>query len=405
MAIFLKNNKCKICKTRRATRFCMRSGKEICWHDCNILRVDMKCNANCKYSLKQSEESELFSLKTNADSNAEYRDLLKKQIDKWVMIPQEVLSNQSPQNISETEEGKKQLMEFFRQFQINELVPLTYLYKKLSLSYPKELNQPKEDQEFVANKYMEQLIAQDWEATIALLYLNEQYNDPKYKENYLQRLSKHKIVKKIVEFDLISSGMNKEQTQALVYFDVNSKYNLTLLMRKRGEEWKVGAKIFGKPENYTRENEAVKQVAGLLSKNQLAHAHDTLKKFSMIFSDSADFQYYWGFYYLLSSMEKKAQPFLFNAIVIEPGFFDAKALYATTLITDKNYTEAKKLYAEILEIYPQEIKSMNNLASIYLEERDFDRAEELLKKCLKIEPNFEYAQKNMERLKEFRNVK
>ena len=94
---------------------------------------------------------------------------------------------------------------------------------------------------------------------------------------------------------------------------------------------------------------------------------------------------------------------MFSAITIEPGFFDAKALYATTLITDKNYEEAKKLYQEILEIYPDEIRSMNNLASIFLEERELDKAEKLLKKCLEIDPNFEFALKNMKKLEQFRS--
>ncbi len=399
---FFKSNKCNICKQHRATRFCLRTGKEICWHDCNLMRVDMNCNKNCRYALKSSDDN-FFSLKTNADSNAEYRDLLMKQIDKWVMLPQEIFNNETPLFLSESESGREMLLNFFSQFKANDLVPLRYLYKRLHLKYPYADEDNKNDQESVAHKFMELIVAQDWEATIEMLYLNDQYKDPKYKENYLERLSQHKIIKKIVEFDLISAGMNKEQDQALVYFDVNGKYDLTLLMRKRANEWKVGAKIFGKPEIYTRENEAIKQVAGLLSKNQLAHAYDTLKKFSDIFTDSADFQYYWGFYYLMSKMEKKAQKFLFNAIVIEPGFFDAKALYATTLITDKKFDEAKKLYEEILEIYPQEIKSLNNLASIYLEERNLDKAEELLKRCLEIDPNFEFAIKNMEKLEQFRS--
>jgi hypothetical protein len=269
----------------------MRTGKEICWHDCNLLRVDMKCNENCRYALKK-DSANFFSLKTSADSNAEYQDLLIKQIDKWVMLPQDVFHNETPLFLSESESGKEMLLNFFSQFKANDLIPLRYLYKRLNLKYPYKTEDKKEDQESVAHKFMELIVAQDWEATIDMLYLNKQYKDPKYKTNYLERISQHKIIKKIVEFDLISAGMNKEQNQALVYFDINGKYDLTLLMRKREGKWKIGAKIFGKPELYTRENEAIKQVASLLSKNQLAHAYDTLKKFSEIFSDSADFQYY-----------------------------------------------------------------------------------------------------------------
>ncbi|MFO7896788.1 MAG: tetratricopeptide repeat protein [Candidatus Cloacimonadales bacterium] len=363
----------------------------------------MDCNENCRYALKKQVESDIFSLKTNADSNAEYSDLMKKQIERWLMLPQEIFADQIPQEMAESKTGREELQQFFSQFKPNELVPLNYLYQKLSLAYPPEWDQPRPDQEFVAIAFLEKLIAQDWSDTIELLFLNEQYSDPAYRKNYLDRLATHKIIKKMTEYDLISSALNQEQNQALVFFEINGKYDLTLLMRKRGEEWKVGAKIFGQPEIYTRENEAIKQVATLLSKNQLAHAYETLKKFSNIFVDSADFQYYWGFYYLMSKMEQKAQKFLFNAIVIEPAFFDAKALYATSLIGEKRYDEAKKLYEEILQIYPEEIKSMNNLASIHIEQKNYQQAEKLLKRCLEIDKDFEYAQKNLDKLQELKN--
>ncbi len=42
---------------------------------------------------------------------------------------------------------------------------------------------------------------------------------------------------------------------------------------------------------------------------------------------------------------------------------------------------------------------MNNLASIYIEEGDKDKARELLERCLKIDPNFIYAKKNRDKIK------
>ncbi|MCK4957490.1 MAG: tetratricopeptide repeat protein [Candidatus Cloacimonetes bacterium] len=402
MIKILKSNRCKKCKKRRGTRFCLRSGKNICWHDCNILRVEMKCSDNCRYALKTADDSDLFSIKTNANSNAEYQDLLKRQIERWVMLPQEIFGGKTPVRMAENETDKKLLMEFFSQFDQNKQIPLSYLYHKLSMDYPNVMDEDIIDHESVANEYLNKLIEQDWESTIEMLYLNEQYADAEYKENYLNRLSSNKIIKKLVEFDLISAALNKEQNQALVHYEVNGKYDLTILLRKRGEDWKVGAKIFGEPDLFSRENEAIKQVATLLSQNQLAHAFDILKKYSAIFTDSPDFQYYWGFYYLLSKMEQKAKPFLFNAVEIEPGFFDAKALYATTLISEKKYDRAKKLYEEIIEVYPDEIKTLNNLASIHLEQGNYDEAEILLKRCLKIDGKFEYALLNMKKIADFR---
>ena len=68
------------------------------------------------------------------------------------------------------------------------------------------------------------------------------------------------------------------------------------------------------------------------------------------------------------------------------------------LHAEKKIEEAKILYREILKSAPEEPKTLNNLASILIDEKEFETAKKLLEKCLKVAPEFEIAKKNLERI-------
>ncbi len=392
---FFKTERCKICKARRGHRFCLRLANNICWQDCNKLRVDLKCPEECGYTLQQQDS---FQIKTKADSQMEYIDLLKNQIDKWVSTPQKVFNDQIPLQMIETENGKKKIISFLNQFKAHPLVPLSYLKEKLSLDNLKVFSHDK-SYEDIAVEFLTKIVLHEWENSTNFLLNSRLYENEEYLTNYIQRLSNNKILSKMTEFDLISSASTKQSDQALVHFEINRKYDLTLNLKKIDKGWKIVSKIFGKPELYNSEKEAIQQVAVLLSKNQLGNVYELLKKYSDIYADSADFQYYWGLYYSFSKNNKKAEKHLFSAVEIDPDFTEAKGLYATILLQNNQSEKAKSLYLEIIKQNPKELKSMNNLASIYIEEGDKDKARELLERCLKIDPNFEYAKKNLEKIK------
>ncbi len=398
--ILLKSDRCSICKVNRGYRFCLKTGKNICWHDCNELRVDYKCPDACKYSLIKHQNSVsqgLLQYKTNADSQTEFQDLLKKEMDKWIINPQEVFDGKIPIQMIENEQGKKEIETLFNNMNTPNYVPLIHLKERLKLDNLKVKSHIKNYEDF-AFEFLNIIIEQDWSRLIDLMYNQEHYKEEKYKLNFIRRISGNKIIKKIKDYDLISSALSEDKNQALVFFEVNGKYDLTLIFRKQRDSWRFTGKIFGKPELYNGENEAIQQVAVLLSKNQLSNVYKLLQKYSSIYVDSADFQYYWGLYYTFAKNPQKAKEFFFNTIEIDPSFYEAKYNYALILHSEKKIEETKQLYEEILQVAPKEIKTMNNLASIHIDEGRYKEAKNLLEKCLKINKNFEIAQKNLDRV-------
>lgn len=60
----------------------------------------------------------------------------------------------------------------------------------------------------------------------------------------------------------------------------------------------------------------------------------------------------------------------------------------------KNHIEEEKYYKKTIEIFPNNVNSLNNLGySLYLQKR-YDEALEYFKKCLELEPNYIYASNN-----------
>ena len=297
----LKNDRCKICKVNRGNRFCLRIGKDICWQCCNEKRIDFKCSDACRYSLQKTET---FEYKTNTDSKKEFEDLLKKSIESWMNKSHEIFHNQIPNEMLKTKEGKKEIEDFFLQLNIKNPILLNLFNIVLKLGNPKLISK-KETHEDIAQKYLDKMIEQDWQATIPFLYRNQQYENQEYRNNYIKRLSTNNILKKLTDYELIASALSEDRKQALVYLDINRKYDLTLRLGLDGKNWKIDSKIFGKPEICNGENDAIKQVAMLLAKNDFSQAFTLIKKYSSIFVDSADFQYYWDFITLLHITTKR----------------------------------------------------------------------------------------------------
>lgn len=393
MKIF-KKKKCKICKTKTSTRFCMRKGFDICWEDCNILRVDEQCPKECEYHLQSSE---IMQLKGKSDSQMEYVDLLKKQMALWITKPQKIFNDQIPITMAESSEGKKKIEKFLNQFKINPIVPLTYLKERLSLDDLKVDSTPKTYEDH-ALEFMQHLYTNEWEKVTSFISNYEYLKSHDLEDKFITRIAANKVIKKISSFDLISSALTKEKDQALVYYDVNNKYDLTINLKLIDNSWKVRSIIIGNPELFNSEGEAIQQVAILLSKNESTKAYELLKKYSSIYILSSDFEYYWGLYYTFTKNQKKAEHHFMHAMILDPTFIEAKYNYAFIQHSNGDLEYAKKLYYEILQEASNEPKTLNNLASILIDEKNYDEAEKLLKKCIKNNSEFEVAQQNLERL-------
>lgn len=387
-----RSDRCKICKSRKGYRFCLRISKDICWQDCNEKRIDMKCPEECEFSLKETKE---LQLKAKANSIAEYQDLLTKQMDKWIEKPIQLFDDKTPKELVRSQEGKTKLTEFISQYKVNSLVPLNHLKEKLYLNELKVKPQ-KENYEDVATNFLNEIIAQNWEKALELTVFEQESKE--LREFYLNKLSNDKKMLRMTDHYIISSASTKDRKQALVHFELNFKFDLTLSLKEIEGRWKVVKRIYGDPELYNGENNAIQQIAVLLSKNKISEVYELLKKYSNIYVDSADFQYYWGLYYTFSKDQKQAKKHFYNSMLQDKSFIEAKYNYACILHSEKKIAAAKDLYNEILETVPHEAKTLNNLASIYIDEEKFEKAEVLLKRCIEHNPDFQLASKNLQRL-------
>ncbi len=376
----------------------MRTDFDICWEDCNILRVDEKCPKECEYHLQSSE---IMQLKAKTDSQMEYIDLLKKQMALWINKPQKIFDDQLPLTMAESKEGKRKIEKILNQFNVNSIVPLYYLKERLSLDELK-VNSSLKTYEDLALEFMQYLYTNEWEKVTSFMSNNEYWKLHDLEDEFVTLIAENKVIKKINNFNLISSALTKEKKQALVYFDVNYKYDITINLQMINSVWKVISLIIGKPELFNSESEATQQVAILLSKNETTKAYELLQKYSNIYITSSDFEYYWGLYYTFSKNQKKAEHHFLQAMILDPTFVEAKYNYAFIQHSNGNILNAKKLYYEILQDAKKEPKTMNNLASILIDENNYFEAEKLLRKCVKDNPEFELAKQNLERLEKLK---
>lgn len=372
----------------------MRKGSNICWGDCNTIRVDEKCPEECDYHLQNTE---IMQLKGKSDSQTEYVDLLKKQMALWINKPQKIFNDQIPLKMAESKEGKQRITKFFNQYKINPLVPIEYLKQRLSLDELKVISNQK-NYEDTAVEFIEFLYTNDWGKVVSNMAVHDYWRSHALVDEFVSMISKNKVIKKINNFDLISSAITKEKVQALVYFDINNKYDLTISLKSINKLWKVDSLIIGTPELYNSENEAIQQVAILLSKNETTKAYELLTKYSNIYITSPDFEYYWGLYYTFSNDQKRAEHHFLHSMILDITFVEAKYNYAFIQHSKGKFDTAKRLYEEILTASPNEPKTLNNLSSILIDKKDYVTAKQMLTKCIANNPEFEVARQNLERL-------
>ncbi len=79
--------KCNNCRNRRAQRYCLRKGKDICWDCCNGFRIDLKCPKECPYILQDNDLIKT-PLSAKVESITEHREMLKKYFDVWIHLPE-----------------------------------------------------------------------------------------------------------------------------------------------------------------------------------------------------------------------------------------------------------------------------------------------------------------------------
>jgi len=139
---------------------------------------------------------------------------------------------------------------------------------------------------------MELVINYDHEETLPLFSHHELYKTEGFKQNYLKRNLAIKAFKAIREFDLIRSALSKEQDQAIVEFEINGKYPLSLVLQKMNARWFIKEKVFGESGMVLSENEFIQRIAYNYAQQNFEKAYKDLKKYMQVFPDSANLHYY-----------------------------------------------------------------------------------------------------------------
>ena len=393
MSLFSKK-RCGICKEEKAVRECHRRGKTICWHCCNNMRNDLKCPTTCSYHLPPGKGLE-FNVK--ADSLQESNDLMLRLFDIWTMGIHPEIGDSAPLELAQTEEGRAKLENYFSKIKFLDSLPINRMRKKLKLPPIKipEIN----DFEKYATDIMTILVDQDWESLLKNYYHQEQLQSEENRNLFLKRNSKFKAFKKIKKFSLISSSLNKEAKEALIHFDVNKKADITLNVSLVDNEWKLKSRIVGDPQLFYGEDTAIKHIATLLSKNEMDEVFNLCYKYSIIYPDSADIEYYWGLYHSITENIKEARKHFKIAYILDPTFVEPLYNLGFIYQVEKKNDQAREIYDKVLELDPNEVKTINNLAILHIEKQEWKQALEYLEKCMKINPDYDIAQRNYDIVK------
>lgn len=393
--------RCKICKEYRAQRYCPRTGKDICWVCCNSKRIDQKCPAECAYILQTEDNASLDSSvkKTKVDSLKELTDITIRLFDYWCEMPVPNFGGKIPSEMSRTEEGREELKSFLSSIEDILILPEGYLKKKLKIDLRTKLDS-EENYEAVAGKYLKKLMTHDWEGSIEYLYNQAKYKDELYRNNYLRRRAENNLMNTISSFDLLLSAISENGKEALTFFEINKKYDLSMILGYENNRWSLKEVIIGSPSFYYGEREAIVLISGFISQQEMEKAKEYLDQYKEILIDSADFHYLKGLYHLLTKDYHIALRHYLTAVELDPDFYEYKYNLALIYQMLESYEMAKRLYLEMIGQKSDDINVLNNLAVIYEAEGNLKDALELLEKCLQYDSNAEIVGKNIQRIKD-----
>ncbi|MCB5230834.1 MAG: hypothetical protein WCX83_00450 [Candidatus Cloacimonas sp.] len=391
--------RCGKCKVNRAQRYCPRIGKDVCWECCVEMKVDLKCPAECVYLLRSNFAEIEKGTSTKVDSYREHSILTQKLIDVWAVMPFVGLDNQIPLEMAKDEEGREQLREYLNLIVQSPLVPAEYLSKKFNLALKYEKEEVRHYEE-VAEEYLDLLIAQDWEKSVEYHSNSEGYLDLLYLNNYKRRRKENPVIDKLKSYQLLMSAVSENQEEALVYFEVNGKYDLTVILSAKPEKWRVQEIVLGSPNHFNGAGNAIRVASKLVAERRVEEAKEALDNYGKILIDSPDYHYLQGLYFLMLHNFPLAEKFYLNAVEIDQDFPEYKYSLAIAYHMNRNTVPAKRFYEETLDLRPNDTNALNNLAVIYEMEGDMEMTVKLLEKCLSIDPNSEKAKKNLERIKQ-----
>jgi len=393
MFIWFKKDRCKICAEERAIRYCLRRNKDLGWSCCNSYRSDSKCPDQCPYTPQKGvTKSPLPQIKT--DSRTELLDFLDRYLQYWKHSEISDFGGKTPQQLSENEEGRAILKEWLQGFTYPDREILILLKEKLKL----DLNVPEEKTphpEKIAADFLAAVIEQDWEKVIAFYPYAHDFPADIY---YLFKgtLNSNSLLKKVKSFSLINAGLTEDRKQSFVFCEVNGRDSLTIIYNFAETKWILQQVVIGNLQDYYAQRELYRNIADALSNQNDTLALSLLREIENRLPLSPDLFYYYGLFYTLIKDTKSARKSFIQALAMEPGWHLPIQQLALVYMNEKEFRAAIKLFEKLIINLPDDINTLNNLGVCYIGINQSEQAKSIWNKALQINPNSEVIKKNLE---------
>ncbi len=383
-----RKDRCKKCRSERALRLCPRINKGLCWRCCNELRIDLKCPDTCPYAPKLEAGSPFPAFK--ADNNHEAVHAAKAYIDIWISKASDIFAGKTPRKLAA--EDKKMALDILSEFQYPGNFPVDYLMQKLDLPYQKEAEI--ETAEDVAGRYLDHIIALEYDKLRGLTLNTSGLAD--LHGLYAKLIQSIPFLKKLKHYSYVHSGLSEDGAQAIIFVEINHRDEYTLILRKEDSKWYVRQSLNGNPALYFQQNELYQLIAQILANGEETKAFNEISQALRSYPDSADLYYYKALYWLLVKQADKAIQDFLASIALDNSFGPPYMHLGLINLNDKNYPDAIKWFAALVELEPDNADAINNLAIAHLAGGNKEKALTLWRETLTSFPTHEMAKKNLE---------
>lgn len=383
-----QKDRCKKCHTERALRLCPRINKGLCWHCCNELRIDLKCPETCPYTPKLEAGSPFPAFK--ADNNHEAVHAAKAYIDVFIGKKSDIFADKSPRELAA--EDKKAALAILSEFQYPGNFPVDYLMQRLDLPYQKDVEM--QSAEDVAGEYLDRIIALEYEKLQELTQNTSELAD--LNGLYTSLIQSNPFLKKLRQYSYIHTGLSEDGSQAIVFVEINHRDEYTLILRNEDGKWYLRQSLNGNPALYFKQNELYQVIAQLLANGEDGKALSEISQALRSYPDSADLYYYKALYWLLMKKPDKAKQEFLSSIALDNSFGPPYMHLGLMNLNDKNYPEAQKWFAALVQLEGDNPDAINNLAIAYLAGGDKEKALSMWREILSSFPTHEMARKNLE---------
>ena len=314
----------------------------------------------------------------------------KTYIDIWINKNSSIFAGKSPRELAT--EDKKKALEILSEFQYPGNFPVDYLMQKLDLPYQKVAR--KDSAEDVAGQYLDHIIALEY-GELQELTLNTS-SLPDLDGLYADLIRNNPFLKKLKNYSFIHSGLSEDNFQAIVFVELNYRDEYTLILRKEDDSWYLRQSLNGNPALYFKQNAVYQTIAQILANGEEAKALEEITLALRSYPDSADLYYYKALYWLLVKQPAKAKQNLLSSIALDNSFAPPYMHLGLMNLNDKDYPEAQKWFAALVQLEPENPDAKNNLAIAHLAGGDKAKALNMWREILQNFPTHEMAKRNLE---------